>query len=158
MILSSYRKTVLKEIQVNNVRYFINKVLPDIDKQKTKQSITANLVHSLDADILHHVIYDIHCNICTIHDCYAVLLCDIDLLKDLLKNSIIKIFLDDQNLSILHKLQSIARDNMIQLGIDPEKGIEIIESKKKRFLRLPVIPNLSEFNIKFIKDSEFFIS
>lgn len=157
MILSSYRKTISKEIQVNNVRYFINKVLPNIDKQKTKQSITANLVHSLDADILHHVIHDIDCNICTIHDCYAVLLCDIDLLKDLLKNSIIKIFLDD-NLSILYKLQNIARDSMILLGIEPEKGIEILEGKKKKYLRLPIIPNLSEFNIQNIKDSDYFIS
>jgi len=96
--------------------------------QKTLNSITANVIHSLDADLVHITINNSkHKEICTVHDCYITSIGNVFELKEEVVNAVITIFANKNTLDILHENATLA---LREMGVNPDEGIEIRNGRK----------------------------
>jgi DNA-directed RNA polymerase len=101
-----------------------------ISKVSQKNSFMPNLIHSMDAATITHLISKMKkgmfCNIYTIHDCFATTACNIPQLNVLVRESFISLYADKSFVKSLHKLFiEYILGNYSVKHIDPDNNEEI---------------------------------
>ena len=97
-VVQEYRKTELKPVQTRllgqRVQTWLNKEWEDrqIDLNRARTASSPNLIHSLDAALLHLVFADWDKPFTVIHDCVLGRSCDMDQMASEIRNKFVEIY------------------------------------------------------------------
>lgn len=97
-VVQEYRKTELKPVQTKllgqRIQTYLNKEWDEraIDAQKAKTAAAPNLIHSLDASLLHLVFADWSSPFTVIHDCVLGRSCDMDRMAKEIRDKFVEIY------------------------------------------------------------------
>nr|YP_010130257.1 DNA-dependent RNA polymerase [Clavaria fumosa]QPZ51159.1 DNA-dependent RNA polymerase [Clavaria fumosa] len=131
-----------------------------LNKQKQKNSIIPNIIHSLDAshliNLINNATKDKFYPIITIHDCFGSHPNKMALLEYIVKKEFILLYTNEKFLSKFHKrlIQSI-KDNNFSIIKKDKKNYVICNND---YLIIPKIPKIGKLDLEKIIQSKYMIN
>lgn len=133
-----------------------------INNVKQKSALMPNVIHSLDADHLTGVVSSpsfLSVPLFTIHDCFATIPSNVDLLELEVKKEFVQIYASRDFLDRFHnnQLGSISDyDSSVYILSADKRTVKVVSTGVTH--NIPTIPVLGDFDINNVLDSKYMVS